>query len=152
MRRQGSCDMDYKPAEIKRQTGSGDKDHATEGIGRQGSRDRRDRVTRITRRMGSGDKDHATEGIGRQGSRDRWDRAPRITRQLRSGHGKHDFVLFFMCQHSRPALLRPGRLDRKVEFAVPNSCLKRLVFSTTISMMKFQLGGKRGAAEPHLRC
>ena len=34
-----------------------------------------------------------------------------------------------------PALLRPGRLDRKIEFPVPDRRQKRLVFSTVTSKM-----------------
>ena len=34
-----------------------------------------------------------------------------------------------------PALLRPGRLDRKIEFPVPDRRQKRLVFSTITSKM-----------------
>lgn len=34
-----------------------------------------------------------------------------------------------------PALLRPGRLDRKIEFPLPDRRQKRLVFSTITSKM-----------------
>lgn len=34
-----------------------------------------------------------------------------------------------------PALLRPGRLDRKIEFPLPDRRQKRLVFSTITSRM-----------------
>ena len=34
-----------------------------------------------------------------------------------------------------PALLRPGRLDRKIEFPLPDRRQKRLVFSTVTSKM-----------------
>lgn len=34
-----------------------------------------------------------------------------------------------------PALLRPGRLDRKIEFPVPDRRQKRLVFSTVTGKM-----------------
>ena len=34
-----------------------------------------------------------------------------------------------------PALLRPGRLDRKIEFPVPDRRQKRLIFSTITSKM-----------------
>lgn len=34
-----------------------------------------------------------------------------------------------------PALLRPGRLDRKIEFPLPDRRQKRLVFSTITGMM-----------------
>merc|ERR1712086_1183648 len=34
-----------------------------------------------------------------------------------------------------PALLRPGRLDRKIEFPLPDRRQKRLVFSTSTSRM-----------------
>lgn len=34
-----------------------------------------------------------------------------------------------------PALLRPGRLDRKIEFPMPDRRQKRLVFSTITSKM-----------------
>ena len=34
-----------------------------------------------------------------------------------------------------PALLRPGRLDRKIEFPMPNRRQKRLVFQTCTSKM-----------------
>jgi 26S proteasome regulatory subunit T3 len=34
-----------------------------------------------------------------------------------------------------PALLRPGRLDRKIEFPVPDRRQKRLIFSTVTSKM-----------------
>lgn len=34
-----------------------------------------------------------------------------------------------------PALLRPGRLDRKIEFPLPDRRQKRLVFSTVCSRM-----------------
>ncbi len=34
-----------------------------------------------------------------------------------------------------PALLRPGRLDRKIEFPVPDRRQKRLVFSTVTNKM-----------------
>ena len=34
-----------------------------------------------------------------------------------------------------PALLRPGRLDRKIEFPLPDRRQKRLIFSTITSKM-----------------
>ena len=34
-----------------------------------------------------------------------------------------------------PALLRPGRLDRKIEFPMPNRREKRLVFQTVTAKM-----------------
>ena len=34
-----------------------------------------------------------------------------------------------------PALLRPGRLDRKIEFPTPDRRQKRLIFSTITSNM-----------------
>ena len=34
-----------------------------------------------------------------------------------------------------PALLRPGRLDRKIEFPMPDRRQKRLIFSTITSKM-----------------
>ncbi|CAF4012882.1 unnamed protein product, partial [Rotaria sordida] len=34
-----------------------------------------------------------------------------------------------------PALLRPGRLDRKIEFPLPDRRQKRLIFSTVTSKM-----------------
>lgn len=34
-----------------------------------------------------------------------------------------------------PALLRPGRLDRKIEFPLPDRRQKRLIFSTITSSM-----------------
>lgn len=34
-----------------------------------------------------------------------------------------------------PALLRPGRLDRKIEFPMPDRRQKRLVFSTVTAKM-----------------
>ena len=34
-----------------------------------------------------------------------------------------------------PALLRPGRLDRKIEFPIPDRRQKRLIFSTITSKM-----------------
>jgi len=34
-----------------------------------------------------------------------------------------------------PALLRPGRLDRKIEFPLPDRRCKRLIFSTVTSKM-----------------
>lgn len=34
-----------------------------------------------------------------------------------------------------PALLRPGRLDRKIEFPLPDRRQKRLIFSTITSRM-----------------
>jgi len=34
-----------------------------------------------------------------------------------------------------PALLRPGRLDRKIEFPMPDRRQKRLVFQTVTSKM-----------------
>ena len=34
-----------------------------------------------------------------------------------------------------PALLRPGRLDRKIEFPLPDRRQKRLIFSTITAMM-----------------
>lgn len=34
-----------------------------------------------------------------------------------------------------PALLRPGRLDRKIEFPLPNRREKRLIFQTITSKM-----------------
>ena len=34
-----------------------------------------------------------------------------------------------------PALLRPGRLDRKIEFPLPNRREKRLIFQTITSQM-----------------
>ena len=34
-----------------------------------------------------------------------------------------------------PALLRPGRLDRKIEFPLPSRREKRLVFQTTTAKM-----------------
>ena len=34
-----------------------------------------------------------------------------------------------------PALLRPGRLDRKIEFPTPDRRQKRLIFSTITSKM-----------------
>jgi 26S proteasome regulatory subunit T3 len=34
-----------------------------------------------------------------------------------------------------PALLRPGRLDRKIEFPIPDRRQKRLIFSTITSSM-----------------
>lgn len=34
-----------------------------------------------------------------------------------------------------PALIRPGRLDRKIEFPLPDRRQKRLVFSTITSKM-----------------
>ena len=34
-----------------------------------------------------------------------------------------------------PALLRPGRLDRKIEFPLPNRREKRLIFQTVCSRM-----------------
>ena len=34
-----------------------------------------------------------------------------------------------------PALLRPGRLDRKIEFPIPDRRQKRLIFSTITSNM-----------------
>ena len=34
-----------------------------------------------------------------------------------------------------PALLRPGRLDRKIEFPMPDRRQKRLVFSTITAKM-----------------
>ena len=34
-----------------------------------------------------------------------------------------------------PALLRPGRLDRKIEFPVPDRRQKRLIFSTLTGKM-----------------
>ncbi|XP_026684314.1 26S proteasome regulatory subunit 6B [Diaphorina citri] len=38
-----------------------------------------------------------------------------------------------------PALLRPGRLDRKIEFPLPDRRQKRLVFSTITAKMNFML-------------
>jgi 26S proteasome regulatory subunit T3 len=35
-----------------------------------------------------------------------------------------------------PALLRPGRLDRKIEFPLPDRRQKRLVFSTVTSKVR----------------
>ena len=34
-----------------------------------------------------------------------------------------------------PALLRPGRLDRKIEFPIPDRRQKRLIFSTITGKM-----------------
>jgi SpoVK/Ycf46/Vps4 family AAA+-type ATPase len=34
-----------------------------------------------------------------------------------------------------PALLRPGRLDRKIEFPIPDRRQKRLIFSTVTNKM-----------------
>lgn len=34
-----------------------------------------------------------------------------------------------------PALLRPGRLDRKIEFPIPDRRQKRLIFSAITSQM-----------------
>lgn len=34
-----------------------------------------------------------------------------------------------------PALLRPGRLDRKIEFPLPSRRERRLIFQTTTSKM-----------------
>ncbi len=34
-----------------------------------------------------------------------------------------------------PALLRPGRLDRKIEFPLPDRRTKRLIFQTIVSKM-----------------
>ncbi len=34
-----------------------------------------------------------------------------------------------------PALLRPGRLDRKIEFPEPDRRQKRLIFQTVVSKM-----------------
>ena len=34
-----------------------------------------------------------------------------------------------------PALLRPGRLDRKIEFPLPDRRQKRLIFSTITAKM-----------------
>lgn len=34
-----------------------------------------------------------------------------------------------------PALLRPGRLDRKIEFPMPDRRQKRLIFSTITNKM-----------------
>lgn len=34
-----------------------------------------------------------------------------------------------------PALMRPGRLDRKIEFPLPNRREKRLIFQTTTAKM-----------------
>lgn len=34
-----------------------------------------------------------------------------------------------------PALLRPGRLDRKIEFPIPDRRQKRLIFQTITSKM-----------------
>ena len=34
-----------------------------------------------------------------------------------------------------PALLRPGRLDRKIEFPLPDRRTKRLIFQTITSKM-----------------
>ena len=34
-----------------------------------------------------------------------------------------------------PALLRPGRLDRKIEFPMPDRRQKRLIFSTVCTTM-----------------
>ncbi|KAL0347595.1 UNVERIFIED_CONTAM: 26S proteasome regulatory subunitB [Sesamum calycinum] len=39
-----------------------------------------------------------------------------------------------------PALLRPGRLDRKIEFPLPDRRQKRLVFRMTVFMHLFSLG------------
>ena len=38
-----------------------------------------------------------------------------------------------------PALLRPGRLDRKIEFPLPNRREKRLIFQTITSKMNLGL-------------
>ncbi|CAN0441151.1 unnamed protein product, partial [Hapterophycus canaliculatus] len=43
-----------------------------------------------------------------------------------------------------PALLRPGRLDRKIEFPVPDRRQKRMVFTACTSKMNLsEVGGPR---------
>jgi len=46
-----------------------------------------------------------------------------------------------------PALLRPGRLDRKIEFPLPDRRQKRLIFSTVTN--KMNLSDEVRAAPSH---
>jgi 26S proteasome regulatory subunit T3 len=39
-----------------------------------------------------------------------------------------------------PALLRPGRLDRKIEFPLPDRRQKRLVFQVRVTFSDFENG------------
>lgn len=47
------------------------------------------------------------------------------------------FILMYFCRADTldPALLRPGRLDRKIEFPLPDRRQKRLIFSTITAKM-----------------
>lgn len=43
-----------------------------------------------------------------------------------------------------PALLRPGRLDRKIEFPVPDRRQKRMVFTACTAKMNLSEVSERG--------
>lgn len=45
------------------------------------------------------------------------------------------FYFLFRADTLDPALLRPGRLDRKIEFPLPDRRQKRLIFSTITAKM-----------------
>ena len=46
-----------------------------------------------------------------------------------------DFFYYYFVRFVDPALLRPGRLDRKIEFAQPDRRQKRMVFQAATSRM-----------------
>lgn len=57
--------------------------------------------------------------------------------QVRAVSNIFTFILMYFCRADTldPALLRPGRLDRKIEFPLPDRRQKRLIFSTITAKM-----------------